>query len=385
MSRPSVDKIIIPFCKPDYTFEEKQAADEALNFGKLEGGGKFTKRCESLLENNNACNKALIVPSCTAALEMIALALELKPGDEIIMPSFTFVSTANAFALRGAIPVFVDIDEDTLNIDPTLVEAAITDKTRAIMVVHYAGVACDMSRLKELSKRYKLTLLEDAAQGIHAYWKDEALGSIGTFGAFSFHHTKNISCGEGGALLINDPAYIRQSNIIRDKGTNRPDFLEGTVSKYEWQNLGSSYLLSELSSAVLSAQLKRVQELTKSRLTLWHNYLGETQSLQDVRAPKIPDYAKHNAHIFHLRLPTLESRNSLVYFMRERGVVAAPHYVPLHLTPGGKRLGRASGNLENTIEASNSLIRLPLYSSMTEDEQSVVIDQLNSFMQKHTF
>ena len=372
------DKIRVPFCKSDYLGAE---INSVLESGHLEGGGERTQLCESLLREQVGCSDALLVPSCTAALEMMALALDLNPGDEVIMPSFTFVSTANAFALRGAIPVFVDIDEDTLNIDPDCAEAAITEKTRAIMLVHYAGVACDMARFQKICSQYDLVLLEDAAQAIHSYWNNQALGSFGQFGAFSFHHTKNISCGEGGVLLVNDLEQVQKAKIIRDKGTNRPDFLNGTAAKYEWKTLGSSYLLGELSASLLSSQLEKVKELTDTRLAIWQTYFEETKHFSDLRGPIIfSSTNRHNGHIFHLRMLNREMRSNFIQYMREQGIVVAPHYVPLHLSPGGKKYGRTSGVLNNTVEVCDTLVRLPIYSSMSEQEQGLVLEHLNFFI-----
>ncbi len=369
----SSKKIIIPFCKPDYQSVDIDEVNSLISNNSLEGGGAITQQCESILNKQVDCVGSVLVPSCTSALEIMALALNLQAGDEVIMPSFTFVSTANAIALRGATPVFVDIDESSLNIDPFSAEKAITDKTRAIMIVHYAGVACDMLQFKNICEKYNLILLEDAAQCSYSFWNHRALGSIGKFGAISYHHTKNISCGEGGALIINDHKELSKSKIIRDKGTNRPDFLSGLTNKYEWKTLGSSFLMTEVSALILKAQLEQSKQLTDSRLAVWNTYFNELEKIDGLRTPLIPEYAIHNAHIFHIRLPTKELRDRFVRYLRLQGIVSASHYVPLHLTPGGKKFGKSSGSMNVTVDTCNTLVRLPLYGSMTESEQSFVL------------
>lgn len=375
-----MQNIQIPFCKPDYGNLEREAIEEAILSGNLEGGGAMTALCADLISSEVGCDRTLITPSCTAALEMMALALDLEPGDEIIMPSFTFVSTANAFALRGGVPVFVDIDPETLNIDPDCMEAAITDRTRAVVVVHYAGVGCDMDRLLDICSHRKITLLEDAAQACGASWSGRPLGSFGAMGAFSFHHTKNVTCGEGGALMINDAAFVRPCEIIQDKGTDRSDFLRGIVRKYEWQSLGSSYLLSEVSAAVLSAQLKREKALTRDRLALWNRYHDAFKNRAKIWTPNIPKKARHNGHIYPICFQTQAERSACILALREKGIVAAPHYVPLHLTPAGQSMGRAHGDMSHTIRVTETLMRLPIYSSMETAQQSVVISAVAQFL-----
>lgn len=381
MSAPQDNtKLHIPFCKPDYGIAERDAIEAAIKSGKLEGGGQMNRKCETYLQNYLQVPRALITPSCTASLEMMALILDLAPGDEIIMPSFTFVSTANAFALRGLVPVFTDIDPKTFNLCPTQAARAITPRTRAIMLVHYAGVGCDMDAFEELAKEHNLILLEDAAQAIGCKWNGRALGSIGAMGAFSFHHTKNLTCGEGGALIVNQSAYKKPAEFIRDKGTDRSDFLKGDIGKYEWQRLGSSYLLSELAAAVLSEQLNRMEELNASRLKVWEKYDQALSSFDDLKTPFIPPQAKHNGHIYSLCFRTKSERNGCVAHMKAQGIIAAPHYVPLHLTPGGQRFGRANGALAITLKVTQTQIRLPIYSSMSDIEQSYVITHMLDYI-----
>ncbi len=380
---PSLPPIRIPFCRPDYGKQERAAFEEAIAGGRLEGGGVQTQACEAILQDMTGAKRVLITPSCTAALEMMALALELGPGDEVIMPAFTFVSTANAFALRGATPVFVDIDPLTMNLDIEAVRAAITPKTRAIMVVHYAGVGCEMEAFETLCAEHELVLLEDAAQAVGAYWNGKALGSFGSMAAFSFHHTKNITCGEGGALLINQNDLIKPSEFIRDKGTDRADFLRGQVSKYEWRSLGSSYLLSELAAAVLLGQLQREAALTQARMQIWQSYDAHFGRSNSIRTPHIPTAATHNAHIYAIRFENQTLRDACIAFLRKNGIIAAPHYVALHLTPAGKQFGRASGPMKHTIDAAQTLLRLPLYSAMGEEEVTLVIESLSAFLHQN--
>ena len=370
----------IPFCRPKFGDVERAYIERAMTGGRLEGGGEFNRACEQLLENQIGCARAMITPSCTAALEMMALMLDIQPGEEVIMPSFTFVSSANAIALRGGVPVFVDVDPATMNLDPAFAEAAITPKTRAIMTVHYAGVGCDMSAFTELCDQNDIVLLEDAAQAIGASWQGRALGSFGQMGAFSFHHTKNISCGEGGALTINDEAFAPIAEKVQDKGTDRADFRRGIQSKYEWLTLGSSFLLSELTAGVLLAQLESVEELTSRRLELWHTYDAAFRDRGDIRTPEIPLEAQHNGHIYHFRLPNRELRDALVAHCRGAGIIAPSHYVPLNDTVGGRKFGRASGSSQNTVECSETLIRMPIYNEMTSDEQDFVISHVSDFL-----
>ncbi len=372
--------IRVPFCRPDYGQRERLAFEDAIAGGRLEGGGPQTQACEELLQTGTGAERVLITPSCTAALEMMALALELGSGHEVIVPAFTFVSTANAFALRGATPVFADIDPLTMNLDVEAARLAITPRTRAIMLVHYAGVGCEMEAFLALCAEHDLVLLEDAAQAVGARWNDKALGSFGAMGALSFHHTKNVTCGEGGALLVNTPDMIKPAEFIRDKGTDRADFLRGHVNKYEWRVLGSSYLLSELAAAVLLGQLQRIKELTSARMRIWREYDQHFGQINSLRTPHIPKAATHNAHIYGIRFANRALRDACDIYMRSKGVMTAPHYVPLHLTPAGKTFGRASGELPHTIDATQTLLRLPLYSTMSDDEMKLVIETLKDFL-----
>lgn len=375
------DTIRIPFCKPDYGEAERAAIETAIRSGRLEGGGAMAGKCERWFEDWAGCARALITPSCTASLEMMALVLDLQPGDEVIMPSFTFVSTAGAFALRGVVPVFADIDPDTFNLDLDAARAAITPKTKAIMLVHYGGVGCDMDGFVGLCKDHDIVLLEDAAQAIGATWDGKPLGSIGALSGFSFHHTKNVTCGEGGALLVNDPNLVRTAEIVRDKGTDRSDFLKRQVSKYQWQKLGSSYQLSELASAVMSEQLLRTDEINRARMKIWQRYDAALAPLNQLQTPHIPAKAGHNAHIYSVLFETKNQRDRCAAFMRSLGIVAAPHYVPLHSTPGGLKYGRAYGDLSVTDRVADTQLRLPLYASMHEDEQDEVIATLLGFLE----
>jgi dTDP-4-amino-4,6-dideoxygalactose transaminase len=352
---------------------------EAHFNGRLAGDGPFTKRCHSWLEERTGCSKALLTHSCTGALEMAALLLDIQPGDEIIMPSYTFVSTANAFVLRGGIPVFVDIREDTLNLDECLIEAAITPRTRAIAPVHYAGVSCEMDTIVSIAKRYDLKIVEDAAQGVMASYKGRALGSIGDLGAYSFHETKNVISGEGGALLVNDPELALRAEIIREKGTDRSRFFRGEVDKYTWQEVGSSFLPGELIAAFLSAQLEEADRITQERLASWQRYHELLESLESkgiLRRPIVPNECQHNAHMYYVLLaPEIERQKVLDEFKRN-DIWSVFHYVPLHSSPAGKRYGRTHGTLDVTDRQSERLVRLPLWVGLTEQQQLRVVDVL---------
>lgn len=365
---------MIPFNKPYMTGRELHYISQAHANGHLSGDGPFTRRCHGWLEQSVGCKKALLTHSCTSALEICALLLDLKPGDEVIMPSFTFVSTANAFVLRGAVPIFVDIRPDTLNIDESLIEAAITPKTRAICVVHYAGVSCEMDAIMEIAGRHGLKVVEDAAQGIMSTYKGRPLGSIGELGALSFHETKNVISGEGGALLVNEAGYGERAEIIREKGTNRSKFFRGQVDKYTWIDVGSSYLPSEVIAAFLAAQLEEAEAITQRRLALWDRYHAWAEPLEQqerLRRPIIPEQCGHNAHMYYVLLPSLERRQAFIASLREQGVAAVFHYVPLHSTPAGRALGRAHGELPMTDRASDCLVRLPLWLGMEEHQEQV--------------
>lgn len=371
----------IPFNWPYLSGKELGYIAEAHSNGVLAGDGPFTKRCHQWLEDNFSCKKALLTHSCTAALEMTALILNIQPGDEVIMPSYTFVSTANAFALRGAVPVFVDIREDTLNLNENLIEDAITSRTRAIVPVHYAGVSCEMDSIMSISKQYGLKVIEDAAQGVMSRYKGQALGSIGDLGAYSFHETKNVISGEGGALLVNDASLALQSEIIREKGTDRSRFFRGEVDKYTWQSLGSSFLPGELTAAFLWAQLEEATNITKRRLEKWdfyHNLLSPLEKKGVLQRPCIPDGCEHNAHMYYVLLSPDLDRQIILEKFKSKGIGAVFHYVPLHSSPAGLRLGRAHGNLNITKQQSERLIRLPLWVDISVEQQLRVIQVLDS-------
>jgi dTDP-4-amino-4,6-dideoxygalactose transaminase len=357
------------------TGRELEYIAQAHANGHLSGDGPFTKRCHAWLEDRIGCKRALLTHSCTGALEMAALLLDLQPGDEVIMPSFTFVSTANAFVLRGAVPVFVDIRPDTLNLDETLIEAAITPRTRAICVVHYAGVGCEMDAIMAIAAKHDLFVVEDAAQGILSTYKGRPLGSIGHLAALSFHETKNVISGEGGALLINDPRFVERAEIIREKGTNRSKFFRGQVDKYTWVDVGSSYLPGEVTAAFLAAQLEHAEEITRRRLALWDRYFEWAGSLEAdglVRRPFVPEHCAHNAHMFYLLLPDLAARMGFIDFMRAQEIHPVFHYIPLHSAPAGRRFGRAQGELRVTHGTSDRLVRLPFWLGLEEHLVAVV-------------
>lgn len=369
----------IPFNYPHMTGKELYYIAEAHFGGKLAGDGPFSLRCHQWLENYSGCIKALLTHSCTAALEMQSLLLNIQPGDEVIMPSYTFVSTANAVVLRGGVPVFIDIREDTLNIDETLVEAAITSKTRAIAPVHYAGVGCEMDSLMQIAAQHDLKVIEDAAQGFMATYKGQTLGSIGHMGAFSFHETKNVISGEGGALLVNDEELRLRSEIIREKGTDRSRFFRGEVDKYTWQEVGSSYLPGEVVAAFLLAQLEQANQITSRRLHLWqiyHTLLADAEAHELLRRPVIPSCCQHNAHMYYILLPQHVNRQKLTAALKHNGIHAVFHYVPLHSSPAGQRYGRSCGNLERTDKLSAQLLRLPLYVDMTVDQLEYIVEKL---------
>jgi len=365
----------IPFNKPYMTGKELWYIAQAHHNGWLAGDGGFTKRCNAWLEQRTGARKALLTHSCTAALEMAAILADLQPGDEVIMPSYTFVSTANAFALRGAVPVFVDIRPDTLNIDENLIEAAITDKTRAIVPVHYAGVGCDMDAILDIAQRHGLLVIEDAAQGIMSSYKGRPLGSLGHLAALSFHETKNIISGEGGALLVNDPQLAERAEIIREKGTNRSQFFRGQVDKYTWVDIGSSYLPSELIAAFLWAQMEEADTITRRRLNIWsiyHDAFAELERRGRVVRPQIPAHCSHNAHMYQLLLPSLEKRTAFIKTLKTQGINTVFHYVPLHNAPAGLQRGRAIGKLCHTEKLSERLVRLPVWIGLEEYQDEVI-------------
>ncbi|MCW2993274.1 MAG: rffA [Conexibacter sp.] len=366
----------IPFNKPYRTGREAAMMEEALHNAHLSSDGPFTAKCKAWLEDVTGTRSALLTHSATGALEAAAILAEVGPGDEVIMPSFTFVTTATAFLLRGATPVFVDIREDTLNVDEDAVAAAITPRTKAIAAVHYAGVGCDMDRLKTIADDAGAILVEDAAQAILSSHNGQPLGAIGHLGALSFHETKNVTCGEGGALLVNDPDMVARAEIIRDKGTNRKEFFRGQVDKYTWMDIGSSFGMSEVSAAFLWAQLTEAQSITERRLAIWNRYYEAFAPLEEagfVRRPVIPDGLRHNAHLFYLLAPDLAARTAILRRLNELEVNAVFHYVPLHSSPAGERFGRAHGDLTRTTELSERLLRLPLWVGMSDEDLDRVV------------
>lgn len=373
----------IQFNRPFMTGKELYYIAEAKFGNMLAGDGPFTKRCHEWLERKSGSRKALLTHSCTAALEMAALLLDIKPGDEIIMPSYTFVSTANAFVLRGGVPVFVDIREDTLNLDERLIEEAITPRTRGIVPVHYAGVACEMDSIMMIAKRHGLKVVEDAAQGVMASYKGRVLGSIGDLGAYSFHETKNVISGEGGALLVNDPALVSRAEIIREKGTDRSRFFRGEVDKYTWQEVGSSFLPGELIAAFLWAQLEEAQGITNERLAIWQRYHELLEPLEQkklLRRPIVPADCQHNAHMYYVLLSPEIDRQMVLSELKKNDIYSVFHYVPLHSSPGGQRYGRAHGGLEVTVKQSESLVRLPLWVGLSAARQDRIIEALGKLL-----
>lgn len=372
---------VIPFNRPYMTGKELFYIAKAHSEGSLAGDGPFTKLCHEFLETRTGCTKALLTHSCTAALEMAALLLDCAPGDEIIMPSYTFASSANAFVLRGATPVFVDIRKDTLNLDETLVEPAVTPRTKAIVAVHYAGVACEMAALTDIAARHGVRVVEDAAQGVMASYRGRALGSIGQLGAYSFHETKNVTSGEGGALLVNEPELAARAEVIREKGTDRSRFFRGEIDKYSWQDLGSSYLAGEVMAAFLWAQLEEADAITAQRLALWSRYHELAENLEaeaQLRRPIVPAGCQHNAHMYYVVLAPGISRARVLAEMQSAGIGAIFHYVPLHSSPAGLRFGRTFGDLPVTNSLSERLIRLPLWIGLSADQQHLVIDKLDA-------
>jgi dTDP-4-amino-4,6-dideoxygalactose transaminase len=375
---------LIPFNRPYLTGREFDLVAEAHRRRQLSGDGDFTQRCHRWIELHTGCARALLTHSCSSALDMSALLLDIADGDEIIMPSYTFVSTANAFVLRGGVPVFVDIREDTLNLDERLIEAAITPRTRAIVPVHYAGVSCEMDTITSIARRHGLAVVEDAAQGITASYKGRALGAIGDLGTLSFHETKNVICGEGGALLVNDPKLVQRAEVIREKGTDRARFFRGEVDKYTWQDVGSSYLPSEIIAAFLSAQLEEAERIKRERLDLWNNYHAGLAVLERrglLRRPIVPADCQHNGHLYYVLLHPDIDRQTVLRKLKDSAVHSVFHYVPLHSSPAGRRFGRAHGDLLLTTSLSERLLRLPMWIGLTEDQQRRVCDALDVALQ----
>lgn len=372
---------MIQFNVPPYTGKEMEYIREAIESRKICGDGDFTKKCNQWIESQTGTSKALLTTSCTHATEMAAILCDIHPGDEVIMPSYTFVSTADAFVLRGAKVIFVDIRSDTLNIDEKLIENAITDKTKAIVPVHYAGVSCEMDTIMQIAKKYQLKVIEDTAQGVMSYYKGQALGTIGDYGCFSFHETKNLSMGEGGALLIKDADMIERAEIVREKGTNRSKFFRGQIDKYTWMDVGSSYLPSELNAAYLWAQLEVATDIYNDRMSSWNLYYEGLKPLQEkgyIDLPIIPDGCIHNAHMFYIKTKDLEERTRLINFLRTKGVNAVFHYIPLHRAPAGIKYGEFRGEDVYTTKESERLVRLPMYYGLGKNVE-VVVDMVHQF------
>lgn len=375
-------KNLIPFNKPHLTKKEFIYIKDAHLRGHLAGDGFYTKQVHELLERSLGIKKALLTHSCTAALEMMAILSKVKPGDEVIMPSFTFVSTANAFVLRGARPVFVDIRPDTLNINEKLIENAITKKTKAIVPVHYAGVSCEMDTIMAIAKKNKLLVLEDAAQGLLATYKGRKLGTIGHLGAYSFHETKNIISGEGGALAINDKRFIDRAEIIREKGTNRSKFFRGQVDKYTWVDIGSSFLPSEVIAAFFLAQFERAESINRKRIKIWNMYHTHLEDLEKkglLRRPIVPDNIVHNGHLYYIILENLTTRTKFLDYLKTKGILSVFHYIPLHSSPAGKKYGKTAGRLPITNKVSDTLVRLPLFYDLEENEQENILRTIKNF------
>jgi dTDP-4-amino-4,6-dideoxygalactose transaminase len=372
---------MIPFNKPPYIGDEVQNIISAINSGKISGDGQFSKRCNLWFEQKLSCKKVLLTPNCTQALEMCAILIDIKPGDEVIMPSYTFVSTANAFVLRGATIVFVDIRADTMNINEKLIEAAITHKTKAIVVVHYAGVGCEMDLIMDIADRNGLFVIEDAAQGMMSTYKGKPLGTIGHLGAYSFHETKNYtSGGEGGLLIINHESFIERSEIIREKGTNRSKFFRGMVDKYSWVDVGSSYLLSEIQAAFLWPQLESAEKIKQNRLKTWMRYYASLESLSHkISLPIVPSDCEHNAHMFYIKTSDLKERTSLIEHLASQKIQAVFHYLPLHSSVAGKHFSRFNGEDIYTTAESEKLVRLPFFYGLTSDENNFISSQIRAF------
>ena len=373
---------MIDFNVPPVVGTELKYIEQAIQNRKICGDGVFTKKCSRWLEETLNVPKVLLTTSCTHATEMAAILADIKPGDEVIMPSYTFVSTADAFVLRGAKVIFVDIRPDTMNIDERLIEEAITEKTKAIVPVHYAGVSCEMDRIMELAKKYHLYVIEDAAQGMMSEYKGRPLGTIGDYGCFSFHETKNYSMGEGGALIIQDAGNVERAEIVREKGTNRSKFFRGQIDKYTWVDAGSSYLPTELNAAYLWAQLECADVIYKDRMRTWNLYYEAFQDLKEqgkIELPYIPSYCKHNAHMFYIKTRDIEERQELIGYLKEREITAVFHYIPLHTAPAGKKYGEFFGTDRYTTKESERLLRLPLYYNMEEKDTLKVIEAVKSF------
>lgn len=377
---------MIGFNIPPVIGTEEKYVKQAIEAHKICGDGEFTKKCKEWMENRFKAEEVLLTTSCSSALEMAALLADIKPGDEVIMPAFTFVSTANAFVLRGAKIVFVDIRPDTMNIDENLIEAAITDRTKAIVPVHYAGVACEMDKILGIAKKHNLLVIEDAAQGVMAKYKDKYLGTIGDIGCYSFHETKNYSSGEGGAVVFKDNRYTEMAEIIREKGTNRSKFFRGQVDKYTWVECGSSYLPSDINAAYLWAELEQADKINDNRLATWDYYNKNLKILEDegyIQRPYIPEECKHNAHMYYIKAKDLEERTNLIEYLKENGVQAVFHYIPLHTAPAGIKYGRFNGEDKYTTKESNRLLRLPMYYNLQKEDAEKVVQTIKDFYTKN--
>lgn len=373
---------MINFNVPPHTGKEMEYIGLAVANQKICGDGEFTKKCNAWIEKKTGTGRCLLTTSCTHATEMAALLADIRPGDEAIMPAYTFVSTADAFVLRGGVPVFVDIRPDTMNLDEKLIEAAITDKTRAIVPVHYAGVGCEMDAIMDIAKRHNLMVIEDAAQGIMSTYKGKALGTFGEFGCFSFHETKNFSMGEGGALLIRDEKYVEEAEIIREKGTNRSKYYRGQIDKYTWINYGSSYLPSDMNAAYLYAQLELAEEITDARKACWNRYYENLMPLAEtgkIGLPFVPEHCEHNAHMFYIKTADIEERSRLIQFLKENEILAVFHYIPLHTAPAGLKFGRFHGEDKYTTKESERLLRLPMYYGLRPEQVDYICEKIKGF------
>ena len=376
---------MIDFNRPAFTGREIDYIRDAVQRGMLCGDGEYTKRCSQWMMDKFHVNHVMLTTSCTHALEMAAHLCDIKPGDEVIMPSYTFVSTADAFVLKGAKIVFVDIRPDTMNIDEKLIEAAVTEKTKVIVPVHYAGVACEMDTIMEIAKKYNLKVVEDAAQGVDACYKGKALGTIGDFGCYSFHETKNYTMGEGGAILFNRDEYVEKAEILREKGTDRSKFFRGQVDKYRWMDYGSSYLPSDLNAAYLWAQLEMADDIQNDRMATWNFYNEALKPLADkelIEQPFIPKDCIHNAHMYYIKLPNLESRSDFIHYLREHGVMSVFHYIPLHSAPAGKKYGRFFGEDRYTTKESERLVRLPMYYQLSQADKEYVVKTIFDYFNR---
>lgn len=375
---------MIHFNLPPFTGRELEYMEQAVRLGKISGDGTFTRQCSRWMEEKFEVAHVLLTTSCTHALEMAAILAGIRPGDEVILPSYTFVSTADAFVQRGARLVFVDIRPDTMNMDERLIEDAVTDKTKAIVPVHYAGIACAMDEIMEIAKRHGLKVIEDAAQGVHAYYKGKALGTIGDFGCYSFHETKNYSMGEGGGLAFQSDAFMEAAEVLREKGTNRSKFFRGEIDKYTWVDYGSSYLPSDINAAYLWAQLEEADRIREDRLAsfaFYHQALGKLDEQGYIERPFLPFYAKGNGHMYYIKVKDLETRSRLISYLKEQGIHTVFHYVPLHTAPAGKKFGRFFGEDRYTTVESERLLRLPMYYGLTREEQETVVEAIERFFQ----